>query len=397
MAVVVKTITIQENMVHFLLMLSYHSLLLLFVLLRSKAGSAFTSTKRKGCINSSLTPLDSLDANSNDVETTNIGTNNSNNTVKHKRMRIPILSYRDNYVIVSKRAGLTMQRNSNRWGHAGKAPALETLVRKQLGRKPYIVHRLDHRTSGAVIMGFDSSTTGKLHGRLRDEGAVKLYVALVRGDLRAMFQSDGVCAAGERLDDILPKSEAKEESQSTRRESYGKITIDLPIKVGDVEKESRTDFYFLSSVDLNERSSSEETNSPFLNKSLTLLLCRPRTGRMHQIRRHVQRGLNSPIIGDSQHGDSRINRFWRETIGLDRLALHCWYINLPPLNHNDEDGGAINCIAPLPGDFIDALRHEDLNELWSECLQVVPQLGMEPYDEKGCTYGRYYRSKNNTA
>jgi len=379
-------------------MLPYH--FLLFALLGFEAGSAFTSyTKRKGYINL-LAPLDSFDADSNAQTTcnTSIG-NNLNNTVKHKRTRIPILSYRNNYVIVSKRAGLSMQRNSNRWGHAAKAPALETLVRKQLGRKPYIVHRLDHRTSGAVIMGFDSSTTGKLHGRLRDDGAVKLYVALVRGDLRAMFQRDGVCVDGERLDDILPKLQAKDETQSSRRECYGKITIDLPIKVDDVEKESRTDFYFLSSIDLNEKLSlEEETNSPFLNNSLTLLLCRPRTGRMHQIRRHVQKGLNSPIIGDSQHGDSRVNRFWRETIGLDRLALHCWYIDLPPsIDHNDEDGGAIKCIAPLSDDFIDALRHEDLNELWSECLQIEPQLGMEPYDEKGCTYGRHYRSKKTTA
>ena len=37
-------------------------------------------------------------------------------------------------------------------------------------------------------MGFDSQTAGELHGRLRDRAAVKLYVALVRGDLRESFQ-----------------------------------------------------------------------------------------------------------------------------------------------------------------------------------------------------------------
>jgi tRNA pseudouridine65 synthase len=304
--------------------------------------------------------------------------------VKHKRQRIPILSYKDNYVIVSKPAGVSMHKTGMKlWGHAAKFPSLEKLIRKQLSRKPYLVHRLDHRTSGAVLMGFDSQTAGKLHGRLRGDGAVKLYIALVRGDLRERFASSN--AAGERLAGI--------------HHLYGKITIDLPIIADDVEKEAITDFYFLSSIDLNDKFASNEGTSievPFSNKALSLLLCRPRTGRIHQIRRHLVKGLNSPVIGDTEHGDSRVNRFWRETIGLDRLALHCWHLYLPPIGQNDEsfeDDEVIQCIAPLPDDFADALHHPELKQLWNEATQLEPRLKMQHYDERGGTFGRNCRTK----
>jgi tRNA pseudouridine65 synthase len=334
--------------------------------------------------------------------------NSTNNVIKHKRQRIPILSYKHNHVIVSKPAGVSMHRNSIQWGHAAKSPSLEKLIHKQLARKPYLVHRLDHRTSGAVLMGFDSQTAGKLHGRMRQERAVKLYVALVRGDLREIFESADVCAAGERLEDILPSGKEMMTVEPTlplaRGKVYGKITIDMPIQVDEGEKEAKTDFYFLSSIDLNKSTiSSVETDNEmrFVNKALTLLLCRPRTGRTHQIRRHLRKGLNSPIVGDSEHGDSRVNRFWRETIGLDRLSLHCWYLRLPPSpdDNNDEqavenDGDStMECIAPLLDDFTMALNHKDLTDLWYEALQLEPLLGLEPYDEREGSHGRHYRLK----
>lgn len=316
----------------------------------------------------------------------NVTTTAHNNSIaKHKRQRIPILSYKNNHVIVSKPAGVSMHKTGKLWGHAAKSPSLEKLIRKQLSRKPYLVHRLDHRTSGAVIMGFDSQTAGKLHGRLKGDGAVKLYIALVRGDLRERFASNDVKTAGERLGDI--------------KHLHGKITVDLPIKVGDVEKAAKTDFYFLSSIDLYDKFASNEGASsevPFSNKALSLLLCRPRTGRIHQIRRHLVKGLNSPIIGDTEHGDSRVNRFWRETIGLDRLALHCWHFYLPSIEHDDEsfeDNDPIQCISPIPDDFSYALHHPVLQLLWNEASELEPRLKLEPYDETGGTFGRHYRTK----
>jgi len=354
--------------------------------------------------------------------------------------RIPVLSYQNDYVIVSKPCGMTMHRNSNtRWGRP-KGPVLEAAVRRQLGRRPYLVHRLDHRTSGACLLGFASEKAAELHGRLRGEGAIKLYVALVRGDLRERFRraaasagsvggDDGV-GEGANADDgyrgaigsrgRIPDVMVGEGRQPSERslndddEYRGKITVNLPIKVTvegiEIEKDASTEFYFLSSLtdeddDVDGPSEKDETGSStaarYVNKSLTLLLCHPRTGRTHQIRRHLQKALAAPIIGDVEHGDSRVNRYWRENVGLDRLGLHCWYLGLPPPQaaspppplSSDGDDEVIECLAPLTLDFAGALRHEKLGPLWSEALRAEPRLGAEPYDERGGTFGRNFRRR----
>jgi len=334
--------------------------------------------------------------------------NTTQTIIQHKRPRIPILSYQNNYVIVNKPTGMSMHHNSkSRWGRNGLV--LEQSIKKQLARKPYLVHRLDHRTSGACLLGFDSTTASKLHGRLRSKDAMKLYVALVRGDLRHQFQyaagSDGVdmsidddgslIGRCERLPVIALNNGQSEigmntEDKAIGSEYKGKITVNIPIKVDNVAKEAQTDFYFLSSMDIEEEEDNEDENTatPYITKSLTLLLCRLHTGRSHQIRKHVRKAFNAPIIGDSEHGDSRVNRYWRQNIELDRMGLHCWYINLPP---SDENESEIECMAPLPLDFSEVLHHEMLKPLWKEATRIQPLLKRKPYDERSGSYGRSYR------
>lgn len=334
-------------------------------------------------------------------------------TTQHKRQRIPVLSYKDDYVIVSKPAGMTMHHNSNsRWGRS-KQPVLETTIKKQLSRKPFLVHRLDHRTSGALLLAFDSETAGVLHGRLRQPDATKLYLALVRGDLRDKFQiaaagnngedgnidlsvgGDGsVIGSSGRIPILVDGSNEEQETKDldARSEYNSKIAVNLPIKVDGIEKEALTDFFFLSSINLDDEGTDDDiiTEGPYVTKSLSLLLCRPKTGRTHQIRRHAVRALQSPIIGDSEHGDSRVNRFWRERIGFNRLGLHCFYLKLPPLQEDDE----ISCIAPVMEDFKSPLQCDELSMLWREAEKVLPSLQLEPYDERGGTFGRHYRKSN---
>ena len=101
----------------------------------------------------------------------------------------------------------------------------------------------------------------------------------------------------------------------------------------------------------------------------------PHTGRAHQIRRHAQ-ALSMPIIGDSAHGDSKVNRWWRQERGLDRLALHCLSIALPD--------PAETIVAPLEGSLAEVLRAEPL---WAEALEREPRLDLAPVDERSGSRG----------
>lgn len=72
---------------------------------------------------------------------------------------------------------------------------------------------------------------------------------------------------------------------------------------------------------------------------------RPKTGRFHQVRRHMKH-LSCPLIGDTTYGKSEHNRFWRER-GLARLALHAVALAFT----HPGTGAAVKIVAPLPEDL----------------------------------------------
>eukprot|EP00553_Chaetoceros_curvisetus_P005756 CAMPEP_0204612004 /NCGR_PEP_ID=MMETSP0717-20131115/98_1 /ASSEMBLY_ACC=CAM_ASM_000666 /TAXON_ID=230516 /ORGANISM="Chaetoceros curvisetus" /LENGTH=405 /DNA_ID=CAMNT_0051623891 /DNA_START=91 /DNA_END=1306 /DNA_ORIENTATION=- len=315
-----------------------------------------------------------------DLSTNSIrgGSNGSepNHTPKRIRPRIPVLQYHDDWVCVNKPAGMTVHRSKNT---SRRELVLSTLLKRQLARKVYPVHRLDHRTSGAILFAFDSKTCGLLHrvltsssssnsnqdelvsseieadgdiqdsfeDRCSEEGGVsdKNYIALLKGDWRRKFGDKET------------------------------ITVDKPLKVKEVEKHARTEFRLLGST-------SADDNVEFHPGACSLVLCTPKTGRTHQIRRHA-RYMGLPIIGDSAHGDSRVNRWWRENRGLNRLFLHCLSLDLPPLSTVDDSKSdeRINCIAPLLPELVSVLESEEMADVWNAAIQKDDRLTIEIFDE----------------
>lgn len=312
--------------------------------------------------------------NSNSVATPRKGANG-----KVERPRIPVLQYKNNFVCVNKPAGLTVHRSK---GTSPRTFVLNTLLKRQLSRKVFPVHRLDHRTSGAILFAFDSDSAGKIHGSLRSDDATKQYVALLRGDL---------CG-------------------DMNVEPGQTITIDKPLKVDGVEKTARTDFTLLASIAGSEdQRNGIESQTDFV-PSCSLVLCEPiKSGRTHQIRRHAY-ALGHPILGDTEHGDSRINRWWRNNRGLNRLALHCFSLELPPWddgdgiessgddnNNDDEDNDnvhvGIQCLAPLSPELLQVLKGDGMEQLWEEALKRDSRLSAEFVDMRGGSFGRNYRKK----
>lgn len=278
------------------------------------------------------------------------------------------------------------------------------------------VHRLDHRTSGAILFAFNSKTCALLHKSLtskssqdedeageatetdnNDENggrAVKEYVALCRGQWK------------------FPEKT---------------MLIDKPLNIQGVEKTARTRFTLLASFagtgggdvrrqqDEEKNDDADEEKGARFSPACSLIRCEPITGRTHQIRRHAFY-LGHPIIGDSEHGDSRVNRWWRENWGLNRLALHSFSLDLPPLaqNDNDEENAVhennvvnegvvsadddttkerIKCVAPLSPELTSVLKRHELKEMWEEAVRVDERLILEPVDVRKGTHGRHFRSK----
>ena len=147
-------------------------------------------------------------------------------------------------------------------------------IQNQLKRDLYIVHRLDRGASGCLLISKHPKAVQQYKEALQN--GVKSYLALCRGVYKGI--SPKVCTN--------------------------------PMKVKGVFKEASSRIQCLATMD---------------EPRCSLFFVQPHTGRYHQVRRHL-RDQTHPILGDSEHGDSKINRWWRENMGLQRLALHAYSI-----------------------------------------------------------------------
>jgi tRNA pseudouridine65 synthase len=187
---------------------------------------------------------------------------------------LPIL-YRDQDVVaVDKPSGLSVHR-----GWDGNRNVAMTRVRDQLGQHVFPAHRLDRGTSGVLLFALSAEVATAL-GKIFAEGrAEKTYLALVRG--------------------VPPASG----------------TIDHPLPPGEDPRQPR-----VSAVTDYRRIESFGRYS--------LVEARPRTGRLHQIRRHLKH-IACPIIGDVNYGKGEHNRLFRAEHDLHRMFLHAVTLRLP--------------------------------------------------------------------
>lgn len=224
-----------------------------------------------------------------------------------------ILAQGDGWVVVAKPPRMLTHRGPE----TRNAAAAVQSVRSMLDTSVFPIHRLDRGASGCLLFATRQELAGPLSEALA--GARKTYLAFVRG----FFKPDG------------------------------EVVVETPMKDDlGVVKEARSVVQVLGRCH-DPRSS--------------LLRVRPETGRYHQVRRHV-RDLNHPIIGDGEHGDTRVNRWWREEKQVSRLGLHCLSLDVPWRE-------PISVVCPL---FTDQARVYRTLPWWEDACGAEPALRLDP-------------------
>jgi len=193
-------------------------------------------------------------------------------------------------VVVDKPSGVATHR-----GWADDDDALLQRVRDQVGAYVYPVHRLDRGASGIVLFALDREAAAAFADAWPD--ADKRYLAITRGH---------------------PPEH---------------VVIDHPVPNASNER-----------VPAITEVWREETLGRY-----ALVAARPRTGRLHQIRRHLKH-IACPLIGDVRYGKGEHNRLWRERFALHRLALHCRSLAVA-----HPDGGTLAIECALPDDLVHAI------------------------------------------
>lgn len=170
-------------------------------------------------------------------------------------------------------------------------PVLAELERR-LGRKLFVVHRLDRDAGGLLVFARTAEAHRRLSAAFEARRARKVYLALVEG---------AVDAAGS-VDRPLRQFGSGRMGLAQAPAGKPSLTRYAPLCAG---------------------------------RGCTLLEARPETGRRHQLRVHFY-AIGHPILGDRLYGASR------PVGGAPRLMLHAWRLELPGLP-------PLSC--PPPADF----------------------------------------------
>lgn len=233
--------------------------------------------------------------------------------------------YRDDVLIaIAKPSGLLVHRTTLDPRENVNAVRL---LRDQLGRYVYPAHRLDRGTSGVLVFALDPAVLPALAAAFEDRDVAKTYVGVVRGWPPAEGTID---ASLERIVDEFDERPAASDAPAQPAETRYRT-------LATVELQVRVDRYPTSRYALVE--------------------LEPRTGRRHQLRRHL-RHAGHPLVGDTTYGQGRHNRLFRERYGCHRLLLAAVELRLS----HPTTGAPLRLCAPLAPEFaavLDALGWRD--------------------------------------
>ncbi len=192
--------------------------------------------------------------------------------------------YQDEYmVVINKPHGLLVHKSTI------AADATEFAMQKlrdQIHKKVFPVHRIDRKTSGILLFGLSSDAAKNIQAQLEDNNTQKTYLAIVRGHFPDQID----------VDYPLTNDSGKVQEAFTSFKTLKRTELDIPF-------------------------------GKFPTSRYSLIEAYPKTGRMHQIRKHLNH-LRHPIVGDRPHGCNKQNRLFKERWNMTTMLLHAQKLSI---------------------------------------------------------------------
>lgn len=203
--------------------------------------------------------------------------------------------------------------------------------------QPALANRLDLDTSGLILVG-KNKPAQKALGRHFQKGLIeKHYICLVDGWPAPMD--------GEISEPLMKHPDSRELmkfvlDRDKARASNNEESIVMP--KGKIQQ-AATRYWTIQRFD-----------QPFRT---TLLKIQTLTGRLHQIRRHLQ-GIGHPLAGDRRYGNEDFNADMRDVCDLKRLFLHAASIGLT----HPATGEKLKISTPPPEDLTACMKTFGLHD-----------------------------------
>jgi len=190
---------------------------------------------------------------------------------------LEILFEDEDLIAINKPHGLLVHRSSIA---ADTSEFALQILRDQIGKRVHPAHRLDRKTSGVLLFTLNKEMDSNIQTAFAQNQIKKEYLAVLRGH----SDEEGT------IDYPLKKENGTIQDALTNYQTLALSEIDLPF-------------------------------GKFSTSRYSLVLAKPETGRMHQLRKHFAH-ICHPIIGDRPHGCNKQNKLWKETFQHDTMLLH---------------------------------------------------------------------------
>lgn len=247
---------------------------------------------------------------------------------------LPVIFRDASLIAIHKPAGLLVHRSA--LDRHETRFALQ-MLRDQIGRPVFPVHRLDKGTSGVLLFALDREVGRSLNSQFERGEVAKSYLAVVRG--------------------YPPESGEIDHALARMADEHAGINVDPAAAA----QPARTRYRRLATVELPYRV------DRYPSSRYALLELEPLTGRWHQLRRHMKH-VAHPIIGDATHGKGRHNRLFEQLFGCRRLLLAATELRLT----HPVSGRALRLQAGLAEDFAALLRQLG----WAEAANAANPITM---------------------
>jgi tRNA pseudouridine65 synthase len=195
------------------------------------------------------------------------------------QMKIEIL-FEDNHIIIVNKPNNLLIHNSY-YARNIKEETLLDLLYAQFGCPFYPVHRLDRKTSGILMLAKNKDDVSVFQELFNDNHIQKTYLGIVRGfvDLARVINSPVK----------NPDTKVYKDAETYCEPIHTKL-LEIPV-------------------------------IPYEKSRYSLVKLTPSTGRMHQLRIHMNK-INHPIVGDYKYGDRFHNRMFEQELDCGNLFLH---------------------------------------------------------------------------
>lgn len=194
--------------------------------------------------------------------------------------------YEDDYIICVNKPNNMVVHHAKHSRNVSDETSLLQLLEEKFNSKFYPIHRLDRKTSGIILLTKDTKFVSEFQNLFTENNIQKTYFGIVRGH----------SPETKLIDTPVKGRDAKVyKDAETHLETIANIVLDIPVK-------------------------------PYETSRYSLVKLTPKTGRLHQLRIHMNK-ISYPLIGDPKYGDKNHNIMFEEQFDCKNLFLHAYSLD----------------------------------------------------------------------